>query len=48
MFEAATLVGVRLFELDQTQLAATSTMLDRSLTLLPRVTPVRGPLKDDF
>jgi DNA-binding XRE family transcriptional regulator len=48
VFEAATLVGVRLFELDPTQLAATSTMLDRSLTLLPRVTPARGPLKDDF
>lgn len=48
VFEAATLVGVRLFDLDQTQLTAASAMLDRSLTLLPRVTPARGPLKDDF
>lgn len=49
VFEAATLVGVRLFDLDQTNLAAANAMLDRSLTLLPRVTPTaRGPLKDDF
>lgn len=49
VFETASLVGVRLFDLDRDRLAATNALLERSLTLLPRVRPAAGrPLKDEF
>ena len=49
VFEAATLVGVRLFDLDRERLTANNQMLAQTLTLLPRAAPSSGkPVKDDF
>jgi len=49
VFEVATLVGVRLFDLDRERLTANNQMLAQTLTLLPRVAPSSGkPVKDDF
>jgi len=49
VFEVATLVGVRLFDLDRERLTANNQMLAQTLTLLPRAAPSSGkPVKDDF
>lgn len=49
VFEAATILGVRLFDADQATLAANSAVQKHVMTLLPKA--VRSPakaLKDDF
>jgi transcriptional regulator with XRE-family HTH domain len=49
VFEAAALVGIRLFDLDRERLTANNQMLAQTLTLLPRVARPSGKLvKDDF
>lgn len=49
VFETATLVGIRLFDLDRERLAASNESLAYTLTLLPRsVQPTRREVKDDF
>ncbi len=49
VFEAAAIVGVRLFDLDETGIAAAVIQNDRILTLLPRaVRRIPKAIKDDF
>lgn len=49
VFEAAALVGVRLFDLDRERLTASNESLARTLSLLPRAArPVKKEVKDDF
>lgn len=49
VFEAAALVGVRLFDLDRERLTAANQSLARTLTLLPRAArPAKNEVKDDF
>ncbi len=49
VFEVATLVGVRLFDVDDREGAMHNTHLEEKLTLLPkRVRPSRQEVDDDF
>jgi transcriptional regulator with XRE-family HTH domain len=49
VFEAAAVVGVRLFDADQTGLASQISANTATLTLLPqKVRTSTGPVKDDF
>jgi len=49
VFEAATIVGVPLFEPDRDRLASTARETSHTLSLLPKsVRPGRVELKDDF
>ncbi len=49
VFEAASLLGIKLFDSDQTRLSANSAVVQQTLALLPKA--ARGskrPVKDDF
>ena len=49
VFEIASLVGIRLFDLDRHGLAANNQVVAQTLTLLPRAArPARKAVKDDF
>jgi transcriptional regulator with XRE-family HTH domain len=49
VFETASLVGIRLFDLDRDRLAANNETLSHTLSLLPRTArPARTEAKDDF
>lgn len=48
-FEVATLVGIRLFDLDRETMSLSNEMLGQKLTLLPRIVRVtEKTVKDDF
>ena len=48
-FEVASLVGIRLFDLDRATMTLTNDMLAQKLTLLPRSARPKGKsVKDDF
>lgn len=49
VFEAAAIVGVRLFDADQPTLASRTAAAERTLTLLPKAVRASGKaVKDDF
>ena len=48
VFETAALVGIRLFDLDQKTLAANNEALAGKLVLIPRASPTKAKVNDDF